>query len=65
MVRLHPGSLEEQIRSVGVSSARRRGKAEGRVQFPDGPLDGDVASAGMKHLVCNQESEGSIPSIST
>jgi hypothetical protein len=36
MVRLHPGSLYE--RSVSVSVARRLGKAEDRVQFPDGPL---------------------------
>jgi hypothetical protein len=37
MVRFHPGSLR-QARSVGVSAARLLGKEEGRVQFPDGPL---------------------------
>ncbi len=37
MVRLHPGSLLTK-RSVSVSAARRCGKAEDRVQFPDGPL---------------------------
>ena len=38
MVRFHPGSLDETW-SVGVSAARVLGKDEGRVQFPDGPLD--------------------------
>ena len=37
MVRFHPGSLNNKW-SVGVSAARRRGKAEDRVQFPNGPL---------------------------
>ena len=37
MVQFHPGSLDEDW-SVGVSAARVRGKDEGRVQFPDGPL---------------------------
>jgi hypothetical protein len=37
MVRFHPGSLTA-IRSVGAVAARRRGKAEDWVQFPDGPL---------------------------
>ena len=37
MVRFHPGSLIE-IWSVGAVAARRRGKAEDWVQFPDGPL---------------------------
>ena len=38
MVQLHPGSLAE-VWSVGVSAARVLGKDEGRVQFPDGPLE--------------------------
>ena len=38
MVQFHPGSLDEDW-SVGVSAARVRGKDEGRVQFPDGPLE--------------------------
>ena len=37
MVRFHPGSFR-QFGSVGVSAARRHGRAEDRVQFPDGPL---------------------------
>jgi hypothetical protein len=38
MVQLHPGSFDETW-SVSVSAARVLGKDEGRVQFPDGPLD--------------------------
>jgi hypothetical protein len=39
MVRFHPGSLHcENTVSVGAVAARRRGKAEDWVQFPDGPL---------------------------
>ena len=38
MVQLHPRSLHETW-SVSVSAARVRGKDEGRVQFPDGPLE--------------------------
>jgi hypothetical protein len=37
MVQLHPRSLDSDW-SVSVSAARVRGKDEGRVQFPDGPL---------------------------
>ena len=43
VVRVHPGSL---IWSVGVLAARLLGKEEGRVRFPDGPLD---VRAGMFH----------------
>ena len=38
MVQFHPRSFAEDW-SVGVSAARVLGKDEGRVQFPDGPLD--------------------------
>ena len=38
MVQLRPRSLDNDW-SVSVSSARVRGKDEGRVQFSDGPLD--------------------------
>ena len=37
MVQLHPGSLDDW--SVGVSAARLLGREEGRVRFPDGPLE--------------------------
>gem|GEM_PF-5525356 len=36
MVRLHPGSLDDDW-SVSVSAAHVCGKDEDRVQFPDGP----------------------------
>ena len=34
-----PSAITENDWSVSVSAARVRGKDEGRVQFPDGPLD--------------------------
>ena len=59
LVRLPPRSLNtfnkhSTRRSVGVSAARRCGKAEGRVQFPDGPLELGGARLTGKHLVCTQ-----------
>jgi hypothetical protein len=49
MVRTHPGSSETDW-SVGVSAAHRLGKAEDRVQFPDGPL-----AAGQHGLLVQRE----------
>ena len=34
-----PSGINRQRRSVGVPGAHRFGKAEDRVQFPDGPLE--------------------------
>ena len=44
------------IWSVSVSAARVRGKDEGRVQFPDGPLEHEQRGVGPKgrRLVCTQ-----------
>lgn len=55
MVQLHPRSLVNDW-SVSVSVARVRGKDEGRVQFPDGPLTNKwgVGPTGRR-LVCTQE----------
>ena len=55
MVQLHPRSLENNW-SVSISAARVRGKDEGRVQFPDGPLTNKwgVGPTGRR-LVCTQE----------
>ena len=48
------GGSNEQIGPVGVVAARRCGKAEDRVQFPDGPLE--IRGAGLtgRRLACTQ-----------
>jgi hypothetical protein len=55
MVQLHPRSLANAW-SVSVSAARVRGRDEGRVQFPDGPLKNiwGVGPTGRR-LACTQE----------
>ena len=40
--------------SVSVWAARRCGKAEDRVQFPDGPLEFRDAGLTGRHLACTQ-----------
>ncbi len=40
--------------SVNVWAARRCGKAEDRVQFPDGPLEFRDAGLTGRHLACTQ-----------
>src|SRR5437660_1645943 len=56
MVRFHPGSLAySNFWSVGAEAARRRGKAEDWVQFPDGPLLKTWAARPTgRCLACNQ-----------
>jgi hypothetical protein len=61
MVRFHPGSLTS-IWSVGAEAARRRGKAEDWVQFPDGPLTEDMdGSSNGKMPRLHRGDRGSIP----
>ncbi len=52
-----PAGITFDERSVGVSAAHLRGKQEGRVQFPDRPLDQTTRAAGPmgRRLTCNQE----------
>ena len=53
LVRFQPGSLLTTW-SVSVWAARRCGKAEDRVQFPDGPLEFWDAGLTGRHLACTQ-----------
>ncbi len=53
LVRFQPGSLLTTW-SVSVWAARRCGKAEDRVQFPDGPLEFRGAGPTGRRLACTQ-----------
>ena len=64
MVQLHPRSLNNGW-SVSVSVARVRGKDEGRVQFPDGPLTNGLACSKGATDFCKVGALGSIPIRST
>ena len=65
MVRFHPGSLYCDW-SVGAVAARRLGKAEDWVQFPDGPLLKTWAARPTgRCLACNQEIGVRFPGRST
>ena len=64
MVQLHPRSLDNDW-SVSVSAARVRGKDEGRVQFPDGPLEQTGLHAAGATDPCKVGVLGSTPIRST
>ena len=61
MVRFHPGSLYCDW-SVGAVAARRLGKAEDWVQFPDGPLKDNMGGSSNGKMPGLQPGDrGSIP----
>ncbi len=64
LVRFQPGSLLTTW-SVSVWAARRCGKAEDRVQFPDGPLENTGRWSNGKTLGLHPGNRGSIPRRST
>ena len=49
-----PGGITLDNWSVSVAAARRCGKAEDRVQFPDGPLEYWDAGLTGRRLACTQ-----------
>ena len=60
-----PAGITFDNRSVSVVAARRCGKAEDRVQFPDGPLDRMGCSFNGRTLGLHPGNRGSTPRRST